>query len=75
MIERARVERDQEKQRVLAYDLQRYLAKSMYSVPLPGFGTGFTVAWPCLANFRVFQGSRLNYRLWVDETKDPIAKA
>jgi len=75
LIERARVERDQEKQRMLAYDLQRYLAKSMYAIPLPGFGTGFTVAWPCLANFRVFPGARLNYRLWVDESKPPIAKA
>jgi hypothetical protein len=33
------------------------------------------MAWPALGNFRVFQGARLSYRLWVDDTKAPIAKA
>jgi hypothetical protein len=33
------------------------------------------MAWPALGNFRVYQGGRLSYRLWVDQTKAPIAKA
>ena len=74
LIERARVERDTDKRKSLVNDIQRTLAKPMYTLPLPGFGTGFTVAWPAIGNFRVFQGGRLNYRLWIDDTKAPIAK-
>ncbi len=75
MIEKARVELDSEKRRALVFDIQRYLAKPMYSLQPPGPGTGFTVAWPAVGNFRVFQGARLNYGLWVDDTKPPFKKA
>jgi hypothetical protein len=74
MIEKARIERDDEKRKALVFDIQRTLAKPMYTLPLPGFGTGFTVAWPCIGNFRVYQGGRLNYKLWLDDTKPPIAR-
>lgn len=73
MIEKARVEHDPEKRRALIFDLQRYLAKTMYALPPPGAATGFETAWPCLGNFRVYQGGRVNYRLWVDPTKAPLA--
>jgi len=33
------------------------------------------MAWPALANYRVYQGSRLNYGLWVDDTKAPFKGA
>jgi ABC-type transport system substrate-binding protein len=75
LIEKARVEQDREKRRVMVFDIQRNLAKSMYAMPLPGVATGFTMAWPCLGNFRVYQGGRLNYGLWVDETKPPFKSA
>jgi ABC-type transport system substrate-binding protein len=79
LIEKARLERDTEKRRDLVFDVQRYLAKPMYALQSPGVASIFTVAWPCLANFRVYSnaagfGARPNYRLWVDETKAPIAK-
>jgi hypothetical protein len=74
MIARARVERDTEKRRTLIKDLQRYLAKPWYNMPMPGYGTGFTVAWPAVANYRVWQNARTNHYLWIDETKAPIAK-
>ena len=63
------------KRRAMVFDLQRYLAKAMYAVPIPGLATGLTMAWPALGNFRVWQGARHDYRLWVDDTKAPIGKA
>jgi ABC-type transport system substrate-binding protein len=72
LIESARVERDTDKRKALVHDLQRHLAEAMYAVPAPGVGTGFTVAWPCVANFRVFNGARLNYGIWIDQTKPPF---
>ena len=60
--------------KALVNDIQRSLAKGMYGILPPGVATSFTIAWPALGNFRVFQGGRLNYRLWVDQTKAPFAK-
>ena len=59
----------------LVFDLQRYLAKTAYALYPPGVGTGFLVAWPCIGNFHVYQGGRLNYQLWVDDTKPPFKSA
>ena len=77
MIEKARVERDSEKLKSTIADLQRYLAKAMYLIQPPGSAAGFTMAWPCLGNFRVFRVSTQyqTYRLWVDETKPPFKAA
>jgi peptide/nickel transport system substrate-binding protein len=77
MIEKARVERDSEKLKTVIADLQRYLAKAMYLIQPPGSAAGFTMAWPCLGNFRVFRVSTqyATYRLWVDETKPPFKAA
>jgi len=72
LIEKARVERDTEKRRALVFDIQRSLAKSVFALYPPGSATGFSVAWPSLANFRVYQGGRLNNHLWVDDTKPPL---
>jgi peptide/nickel transport system substrate-binding protein len=75
MIEKGRIEQDTEKRRQIVFDLQRYLAKPQYSIPLPGYATGLTAAWPALANWRVWRSSRPNYHIWIDDTKAPIAKA
>jgi peptide/nickel transport system substrate-binding protein len=75
MIAKARIEQDTEKRRALVYDIQRYLAKPMYALYPPGIATSFTVAWPCLANFRVYRGARVNYGLWLDQSKPPFKNA
>ena len=75
MVAKGRIEQDTEKRRGIVNDLQRYLAKPMYSIPGPGYATGLTAAWPCLANWRVWQGARPNYHLWIDETKAPFKTA
>ena len=75
MVEKGRVEQDTERRKAIVNDLQRYLAKTMWSVPGLGVATGLTAAWPCLANWRVWRGARPNYRLWIDETKPPFKTA
>ena len=37
--------------------------------------TAFTMAWPCIGNFRVWEGGRPHERLWIDDTKPPLKKA
>ena len=72
---KARLEPDENKRKALVYDIQRYLAKATYALNAPGAATGLTAAWPALANFRVWQGIRNNYRWWIDETKAPFKSA
>ena len=72
MFEKARVEQDVEKRKGLVQDIQRYLAKAVYALNAPGAATGLAVAWPALANYRVWQGIRNNYHWWIDETKPPF---
>jgi hypothetical protein len=59
--------------------LQRHLGKMQYSISRPGNASGFDLAWPAAANFRVFYGDSraINnhyYTTWVDDTKAPIKK-
>ena len=77
MFQKGRFERDNAKRAEIVKEIQRYVAKPWYAASLPGMGKVFTVAWPALRNFRVWQGrnARSNYTQWVDETKAPIAKA
>jgi ABC-type transport system substrate-binding protein len=74
LIARARIERDVEKRRTLVYDIQRYLGGKIYGLIAPGGANGFTLAWPALKNFRVWQGhAALTYfSLWLDETLPPF---
>jgi ABC-type transport system substrate-binding protein len=75
LIEKARLERDTEKRRALVFDLQRHLGKTWYAMPMPAAASGFVMAWPCVANYRVFPGSRYNYRLWIDDQQPPFKSA
>jgi ABC-type transport system substrate-binding protein len=74
MIARGRIERDTEKLRSLVFDIQRYIAKSNFALSPPAIANTFTVAWPCVQNYRVFRGGNTwqNYGLWLDQTKPPF---
>jgi peptide/nickel transport system substrate-binding protein len=74
MIVKGRVEQDTNKRKAIVNDIQKYLGKAMYSIPAPGRAASLTAAWPVLANWRVWQQARPNYRLWIDESKAPISK-
>jgi ABC-type transport system substrate-binding protein len=73
LIEKVRIERDDEARRGMIFELQRNLAKSVYGFLTPGVAAGFLMAWPALQNYRVYRGARANYRIWVDSTQPPGA--
>jgi ABC-type transport system substrate-binding protein len=83
LISKLRIEFDTDKQKALAQDIQRSLAKSMYTVMSPGSSTAVLMAWPALRNFVSetwvwgYSGSDYFdiYNWWVDDTKPPIARA
>ena len=75
LIEKARIEQDVNKAKALVNDAQRYLAKATYMLQPPGSATAFQMAWPCIGNFRVWQGGRPHERLWIDDTKPPFRPA
>ncbi|HLF77291.1 MAG TPA: ABC transporter substrate-binding protein [Dehalococcoidia bacterium] len=71
-----RKELDEKKRAVLLEDLQKEMALQMPTVPWPGAASGFTLAWPHLANFGVFvprsaQTPMIEVwpRYWYDESK------
>jgi peptide/nickel transport system substrate-binding protein len=72
LIEKARIERDVNRAKALVNDVQRHLAKTTYMLQTPGSATAFQMAWPCIGNFRVWQGGRPHERLWIDDTKPPF---
>src|SRR5436190_21978590 len=65
LIEKGRVERDTEKRRAIVFELQRYLAKAMYSLSSPGTATNCAGAWPCVGTFSVYRGARRDSRGWI----------
>jgi peptide/nickel transport system substrate-binding protein len=82
IIEKMNREFDQQKRYALAYEFQRYDAKKQYFPSFPGGASGFTLAWPCLQNFQVFNqvedsaGSNEDEaQFWIDETQAPFKKA
>ncbi len=80
-IEKLRVEFDPNAQQSIAQNLQRSLAKSMYTVMLPGANTTVRAAWPALSNFVTKTWAWGNsgadyldvYNWWLDSTKAPLA--
>jgi peptide/nickel transport system substrate-binding protein len=55
LIEKAKAEVDVKKQVAMLQDLQRHLAKMQYCISRPGNASGFDLAWPAFANFKVWQ--------------------
>jgi ABC-type transport system substrate-binding protein len=76
-IEAARREFDTTKRMAIIHDLQRYLAKAQYCVPIPGFSSSYAMAWPAVGNYGVWEGDKRgeNYNWWLDDTKAPLKKA
>jgi len=76
MILKARQEQDISKRKAIVGDLQRYLAKAAYCIPLPGTADTFDLAWPIISNYRVENGDRRTamYSSWIDESKEPLKK-
>ena len=82
LVEKINSEFDQQKRYTLAHELQRYDAKKQYFPAFPGGASGFTLAWPALQNYQVFNqvedsgGSNEDEALfWLDETLPPFKRA
>lgn len=83
MMEKARGELDTEARRKMVFDIQRYLAKSMYGVWWPGGASTFNLAWAAVQNVEVFRGDNRaggyssiagnSFNWWLDDTKPPLA--
>jgi hypothetical protein len=60
----------------IIHDLQRYLGKAQYCVPIPGFADGFALVWPAVGNYNVWEGDKRgeNYSWWLDDTKAPLRR-
>jgi ABC-type transport system substrate-binding protein len=83
LIEKAMAEVDAQKRIELVKELQRYLGKMQYGVSRPGNASQFTLAWPAVGNYNVFQqDSRAAsvgqggtpYTWWLDDSKEPLKK-
>jgi peptide/nickel transport system substrate-binding protein len=77
---KARTELDTEKRKALSQDLQRYLAAKAYGLHGLGGATRFSMAWPVIGNYLVWQGgSKTNVRVqttqwWMDDSQPPLKK-
>jgi peptide/nickel transport system substrate-binding protein len=77
LIEKAKAEFDSKKRLPIIHDLQRLLARQMYNVSQPGLAASFSLAWPAIQNWFVFQndsrsvqqGIHALHELWYDSTK------
>jgi peptide/nickel transport system substrate-binding protein len=77
LIEKARLEKDENKRKSYVHDLQKYLGKAMYGLIMPGGATGVSLAWPALKNYNVYRGASggaawTHYKVWLDTTLPPF---
>ncbi len=82
---KGRIETDAEKRKALFKDLQRYLAAKAYGIHGLGGATTFSLAWPVIANYQVWNGapgggSGTNVRVpsmrwWIDDSQPPLKKS
>ena len=65
--------------RRLVWDAQRYLGKKMWALSQPGGANTFILGWPAVANLFTWSNytwgpaAKWTYRLWMDQTKKPLA--
>jgi ABC-type transport system substrate-binding protein len=78
MIDRQRRELDRTKRIQMTHDIQRFLARQMYTVPWGGVTTPLTLTWPWLNHVGVYRsypnstGTNLQESLvqyWIDQSK------
>ncbi len=82
MIDKIRIEFDPAKRKEIAKQYQQYMADAMYAIPFPGNAAPFNIVWPCMGNAGVYRVGGEGYAtatevtpfLWLDQTKQPIAK-
>ena len=76
LLEKARIEMDNEARKALVHEAQQYLAKAMWSLMEPGQADSFMLSWPAVKNQRVYDSACQNwekYQMWIDDTLPPFA--
>ncbi|HLF77317.1 MAG TPA: ABC transporter substrate-binding protein [Dehalococcoidia bacterium] len=78
MLEKARLEPDTKALQSQLKEIQRYLAKAMWGLLVPGGATSFNMAWPTVRNHRTYRRTRNGnfqewdpYKLWLDKSQPP----
>ena len=74
-LDKAKGEADENKRKALVQEVQRYLAKRMYSMRWPGGATEYKLAWPAVKNFEVYHtvsGADRYLHEWIDQTLPPF---
>ena len=75
-LEAAKVEFDDNKRKAIVYELQKYLAQKQYAIRSPGGASKFTLVWPAVQNYGVFNSDQptrlLNKTWWLDQTQAPF---
>ena len=80
MIKDAQAEFDNNKQKAIVADIQRYMGRRLYDLYFPGSASGLELVWPAVRNHRVYDDGRsvtsrgFTYQ-WIDQTQAPIKKA
>jgi len=78
IIEKARLEFDDNARKKLIQDAQRYLGKAQWALSQPGGANTFNLAWPAVGNYFAWSNhtwgpaALWTYRLWLDQTKAPF---
>jgi peptide/nickel transport system substrate-binding protein len=80
MLEKARLEADPDALSTQLAEVQRYLAKTMWGLLVPGGATSFNMSWPAVRNHRTYRRTHNGnwqefdaYKLWLDETQPPLS--
>lgn len=79
-VEEIRREFDTARQKTLALDFARIMARKSYDIPMPPHASlGFSLSWPVIGNLGVYRGwpagsaaTESNLHLWIDSSKPPI---
>jgi ABC-type transport system substrate-binding protein len=78
IIEKARLEFDDNARKKLVQDAQRYLGKAQWALSQPGGANTFNLAWPAVGNYFGWSNHTWGpayawtYRMWLDQTKPPF---
>ena len=76
LIQKSKIEPDNEARIEIMHELQRHCAEQMYIIRALSGATSFELAWPAIRNYLYFRGARRSEEVryfWLDKTQPPEA--